>query len=281
MMWKLNMASIAIFKGDSESAIARLWKNLGFFVLRCKMVDYRWTPVAEKRGRVDPSIAVEKLWRFGHSLLGGWTARLMNGICLGVEEEKTELKRKKVELEWNVARLKTDLFMEGKRMEDLKASQVEEINTLHVKVRANLEKMAWTVSPQTVRVNQEDDNERPDGKTVKELKNIRLRIKALKAELAKERDASVSLLSLQVELEDKHEKVYFKFFEAIETAVNLARQIEEKDVEIKKVQKELAELKEHTAKLQNENDVLMVKSREADMSHYRIQALEKLVKGLN
>ncbi|KAF6174419.1 hypothetical protein GIB67_024441, partial [Kingdonia uniflora] len=36
-----------------------------------KMVDSRWVPVVEKRGRACPSTAVEKLWRFGRSALGG------------------------------------------------------------------------------------------------------------------------------------------------------------------------------------------------------------------
>ncbi|KAF6142134.1 hypothetical protein GIB67_037052 [Kingdonia uniflora] len=40
-------------------------------------------------------------------------ARLMKGICLGVEEEMADLKWKKVELKRNVARLKSNLRKEG------------------------------------------------------------------------------------------------------------------------------------------------------------------------
>ncbi|KAF6145145.1 hypothetical protein GIB67_020336 [Kingdonia uniflora] len=68
-------------------------------------------------------------------------ARLMKGICLEVEEERAELKRKKVELERNAARLKIDLLKERKRVEDLKASQVVEINNPHAKARKFLEEV--------------------------------------------------------------------------------------------------------------------------------------------
>ncbi|KAF6152558.1 hypothetical protein GIB67_013005 [Kingdonia uniflora] len=49
-------------------------------------------------------------------------ACLIKGICLGAEKERAELKRKKVELERNVTRLKIDLLKEGKWMEAMKAS---------------------------------------------------------------------------------------------------------------------------------------------------------------
>ncbi|KAF6138582.1 hypothetical protein GIB67_032476, partial [Kingdonia uniflora] len=65
-------------------------------------------------------------------------ARLMKGICLGVEEERAELKRKKVDLERNEARLKSDLSKEWKRLEALKVSQVVEINKLQGEARVDL-----------------------------------------------------------------------------------------------------------------------------------------------
>ncbi|KAF6158208.1 hypothetical protein GIB67_015002 [Kingdonia uniflora] len=68
-------------------------------------------------------------------------ARLMKGICLRVEEERDVLKRKKVELERNVARLKSDLSKKGKRLEALKASQVVEINKLEPEVKVDLEEV--------------------------------------------------------------------------------------------------------------------------------------------
>ncbi|KAF6176789.1 hypothetical protein GIB67_016365 [Kingdonia uniflora] len=155
-------------------------------------------------------------------------ARLMKGICLGVEEERAELKRKKVEFERNVARLKSYLSKEGKLLEALKASQVVEINKLHVEARVDLEEVVAEedevdairadtyieeeedeknedvavgivdgldgVSPQMVSDNQGDDNEHPELENDKELKDIRLRIKYLEAELAMEMDLSVPVV---------------------------------------------------------------------------------------
>ncbi|KAF6151309.1 hypothetical protein GIB67_040582, partial [Kingdonia uniflora] len=68
-------------------------------------------------------------------------ARLMKGICLGVEEERVELKRKKVKLEKNAAQLKSDLSKEGKRLEALKASQVVKINKLQAEAKVDLEEV--------------------------------------------------------------------------------------------------------------------------------------------
>ncbi|KAF6158323.1 hypothetical protein GIB67_022403 [Kingdonia uniflora] len=134
------------------------------------------------------------------------------------------------------------------------------------------------VSPQTVKDNQGDDNEGPEGETGKD---IRLRLKDLEAELAMERDASASLLSSQAELQVELESACLHEGDARQYYVDLARQIEEKDAEIEKGQKELAELKEHVMRLKSQNDALMVKSREADMARYRIQALKKSKEGLN
>ncbi|KAF6155901.1 hypothetical protein GIB67_039232, partial [Kingdonia uniflora] len=154
-------------------------------------------------------------------------ARLMKGICLGVEEERVVLKRKKVELERNVARFKTDILKEGKWMEALKALQVVEIHNLHAEAKTNLEEveaerdrlghhlMSTKYSKDEVDairadtyVKEEEDEKIEyvvvglDGVSpLTELKGIRLRIKDLEAELAKERDASASLLSSQAELQ--------------------------------------------------------------------------------
>ncbi|KAF6134107.1 hypothetical protein GIB67_013504 [Kingdonia uniflora] len=118
---------------------------------------------------------------------------LMKGICLGDEEERAELKWKKVNLERNVARLKTDMHKEIKQMEALKAIYSEdEVDA--IKADSYVEK--------------EDDEEIEDvvigivdgldGVSPQtELKDICFRIKDLEAELAKERDASASLLSSQ------------------------------------------------------------------------------------
>ncbi|KAF6134685.1 hypothetical protein GIB67_002086 [Kingdonia uniflora] len=68
-------------------------------------------------------------------------ARLMKGICLGVGEERVEMKRKKVKLKKECARLKSDLNKEGMRLVALKASQVVEINKLQAKGKVDLEEV--------------------------------------------------------------------------------------------------------------------------------------------
>ncbi|KAF6162859.1 hypothetical protein GIB67_021008 [Kingdonia uniflora] len=70
--------------------------------------------------------------------------------------------------------------------------------------------------------------------------------------------------------DDQHVKVHFKFVEATQIVNNLTRKIEERDARISKGQKELVETKEETAKLKSLNNVLIVKSKEADMARYRI-----------
>ncbi|KAF6155906.1 hypothetical protein GIB67_039237 [Kingdonia uniflora] len=109
--------------------------------------------------------------------------RLMKGICLGVMGEIAELKRKKVVAERN--RLGRHLVSNGyseDKMDAIKADtyvvkeEDEEIEDVVVGVVDGL-----------------DD----------ELKDMRLGIKDLEAELVKERDASTFLLSSQVELQSR------------------------------------------------------------------------------
>ncbi|KAF6159208.1 hypothetical protein GIB67_022887 [Kingdonia uniflora] len=77
----------------------------------------------------------------GEEKMSKMAACLMKGICLGVEKERAELKRKKAELERNTAQLKTDMLKMGKWVEPLKALKVMEINNLHEKARANFEEV--------------------------------------------------------------------------------------------------------------------------------------------
>ncbi|KAF6158391.1 hypothetical protein GIB67_022471 [Kingdonia uniflora] len=236
----------------------------------------------------------EKSWlatHHGEEEMSKMAARLMKGICLGVEEERAELKRKKVELERNIAQLKIDLLKEGKWVEDLKASQVVEISNLHAEAIVNLEEVVVEcdrlrrhlmskgysedevdairadtymeeegdeeiedvvigiidgldgVSPQTVRDNQWDDNEHPEGVNEKvELESARLREEdahQCNQEFAEEFNR---IREANKDRGDQHVKLYFKFVKAAQTVVNLTRKIKEKDAEIKKWQKELAEL---------------------------------------
>ncbi|KAF6152841.1 hypothetical protein GIB67_025859 [Kingdonia uniflora] len=158
-------------------------------------------------------------------------ARLIKEICLGIEEERAEQKMNKVELERNVTRLKIDLLKEGKWMEALKVSQMVDINNLHAEVRVNLKEvvaerdrlgrhfMSKGFSENEVDaiwvdtyVEEEEGEEIEDlfvgivdgldgVSPQSELKDICLRVKDLEADLTKERDASTSLLSSQVELQ--------------------------------------------------------------------------------
>ncbi|KAF6134833.1 hypothetical protein GIB67_002234 [Kingdonia uniflora] len=76
--------------------------------------------------------------------------------------------------------------------------------------------------------------------------------------------------------DDEHPEV-----ETEKDAVDMTRQINEKDAEIEKGQKDLEELKENVTKLRSQNDALVVKSKEADMARYRIHALETSDEDLN
>ncbi|KAF6140224.1 hypothetical protein GIB67_000272 [Kingdonia uniflora] len=70
------------------------------------------------------------------------------------------------------------------------------------------------VSPQTVRGSQGDYNKCPELENKKELKDICLRIKDLKVELAMERETTASLLSSQAELQVKLESTCLREDEA-------------------------------------------------------------------
>ncbi|KAF6156432.1 hypothetical protein GIB67_009090 [Kingdonia uniflora] len=140
-------------------------------------------------------------------------ARLMKGICLRVEEEIVEQKRKMIELDRNVARLKNDLSKEGKRLEALRDYQVVEISRLaNTYVEEEDEEFEDDaagvvdgldcVSLQMARNNKGDDIERLETETEKELRDIHLIIIDLEVELAKGRETLVSLLFLQAELRE-------------------------------------------------------------------------------
>ncbi|KAF6161787.1 hypothetical protein GIB67_008548 [Kingdonia uniflora] len=197
---------------------------------------------------------------------------LMKGICLEVEEERAELKMKKVKLERNVARLKTNFLNEGKWMEALKALQVVEINNLHAKMRANLKEVV--------------------------AERDRLGNHLISKEYSVDGVDAIRANTYVGEEEDKEiEDVFVGIVDGLdgvspqtvrdnqgdenERPEGENEKIKEKDAKIKKGKKELAELIEHAAKLERQNEVLMAKSRDADMVRYRIQALEKSKEGLN
>ncbi|KAF6154435.1 hypothetical protein GIB67_028327 [Kingdonia uniflora] len=250
-------------------------------------------------------------------------ARLMKGICPGVEEKKAKLKRKKVKLERNVARLKYDLSKEGKRLEALRASQVVEINKLQAETRVNLEEAVAKcdrlgdhlmskgysedevdvirantymegdegeetedvtagimdgldgVSPQTVRDNQGDNNERPElvnGKV--ELESACLR----KDDARQCNQEFTDEFDRLREANGKRRSTCEGALQVFYGNTNYCRpdsQIEENDANISKGQKELEELKEHAAKIKSQSDALVVKRREADIARCRIHTLER------
>ncbi|KAF6161198.1 hypothetical protein GIB67_007839 [Kingdonia uniflora] len=263
---------------------------------------------------------------------------LVKGIRLGIEEEKFELMKEKIELEKKLARVRTDALKKAEQLGALKSSHAVAISQLQVEARANLDKMVEErdrlrghlmvkgyyeeevnaikadtyveegddeevevvgvmdvldgVSHQTVLDNQGDDTELPEGDNEKALREMSLKIKDLETGLAREIKISSALLSaqakLQVELdsarsceddvlecnrefieeldrmreanenrEDQHVKVHFKLVEVTQADSDLNHKVEEKDAEIGKGMKELAEMTEHTAKLQIRVDALM------------------------
>ncbi|KAF6172173.1 hypothetical protein GIB67_024795 [Kingdonia uniflora] len=230
----------------------------------------------------------------GEEELSKMAARLMKGICVGVEEERARLKRENVELERNARldleeveaerdRLGRHLMSKGYSEEEVDAIRAdtyveEEDEDDVVGVVNGLD----GVPPQTVRNNEWDDNEHPDTEIEKvELESVHLREdEALQfnQEFVKEFDR---MKEANEDREDQQVKVHIKLVEAIQTVVDLSRKIDEKDVKIEKGREVIEKLKERAAKLKNQNDALLAKSKETDMARYRIQALERLEDDLN
>ncbi|KAF6171733.1 hypothetical protein GIB67_007254 [Kingdonia uniflora] len=264
--------------------------------------------VKDKRGRVEPSGESEVKVAEGRSALVGdlkevkERARLAvlqgeedTSKMLGIEGMKSELKKVNVELEKELARSRADTLKEVKQ---LKASHAVAIGQLQVETKANLDEMVeerdrlghhlmlksnseeevdaieadtyveeedeeeaeavgivdslYGVSRQTVLDNQGDNVDLPEGGSEKVVREMSLRINDLEPGLARERKTFKALLSAQAEL-----------------------QVEEKDVEINKGLKELAEVTERTEKLQRQVDALAVAGKQADTAQYHIQALEQ------
>ncbi|KAF6139045.1 hypothetical protein GIB67_010771 [Kingdonia uniflora] len=203
------------------------------------------TKVAENRpGEEDELKAMEDRARLaarkGVEEKNKVTAHLMKGICLGMEEEKVELEKK-------VARLKSDLVREGKRLASVKAVQEVEIIELTEESRKNLHE----VVVQSDRL----------GLHLLKMGYSKVEVNDIMEDTyieEKEDEAD----GANEDREDQHVNVHFKFLEATQTIDDLTRKIEEKDTKIGKGQKELAETKEETAKLKSQNDALMVKTGE-------------------
>ncbi|KAF6150829.1 hypothetical protein GIB67_020912 [Kingdonia uniflora] len=202
-------------------------------------------------------------------------ARLVKGIWLGIEEEKSELK--KVETKANLGemveerdRLGHHLMLKGYSEEGVDAikvnTYVEEENEEETEAVGIVDGLDG-VSYQTVLDNQRDDVDLPKGGSEKAIREMSLRIKDLESGLTRERKTFKALLSTQAELqefaeqfdkmkeanenrEDQYVKAHFKLVEVTQAISDLTLQVEEKDAEINKGLKELAEVIESTKKVE-------------------------------
>ncbi|KAF6156626.1 hypothetical protein GIB67_014605 [Kingdonia uniflora] len=230
--------------------------------------------VKEKRREVKPS---------GKS--GEKVVRHVKGIWLGIEEEKTELKKANIELEKELARPRTDALKEVETKANLdemvkerdrlgrylmlKGYYEEEVDAIKANtyVEEQDEEEAEAVgivdgldgvSRQTVFNDQGDDAEIPEGNSEKvELDSSRSRegdILMYNREFAEQFDR---MKVVKENREDQYVKVDWK------------------DAEIGKGLKELAEVTECVEKLQSWVDALVLKGKQADTVQYRIQALER------
>ncbi|KAF6135454.1 hypothetical protein GIB67_015307 [Kingdonia uniflora] len=217
-------------------------------------------------------------------------ARLVKGIWLGIEEQKSELKKAKSELEKNLARAKTDTLKEVKQ---LKVAHTIAINQLQVEAKANLDEMA-------------EEHDRL-GHYLMLMGYSQEEVDAVKADTyAEEEEEEAGLLGVvdgldgvspqtvldnqgdDVELnEDGSEKVVKEtslrindlksgLATEIETSkALLSVQVEEKDFGIKKGLEDLFEATKRAENLQRQVDALAKKGKQADMAQYRIQGLER------
>ncbi|KAF6171959.1 hypothetical protein GIB67_029377 [Kingdonia uniflora] len=249
--------------------------------------------VKEKRRRIEPSgtsgekvvkerpsaednlKVVEKRARLaalqGEEDVSKMVACLMRVVWLRIEEEKSELKKEKIKLENKLTQSKADVLKEMKKLNALKASHAVAIGHLQSEARVALEEVDAIkvdtyvekeddeeveevavgvidgldgVSCQMVLDNQGDDADLPESDNEKALREMSLKIKDLETGFIRERETSTALLSSRTELQ---------------AVSDLTHKVKEKDAEISKGLKELAEITEHAAKLQSRVGTLMVK----------------------
>ncbi|KAF6167848.1 hypothetical protein GIB67_027626 [Kingdonia uniflora] len=215
----------------------------------------------EDRVRLAARKGTEEMSAYAQLKLGKMTASLLKGICLRIEEGKTELKNGKVELEKRTrAQLLLVRYSKAEVRAIMDGTYIEEDE-----VEENVPGVVGGldgVSPRTELENQGEDNEKVELESTRLSEQETLQYnQEYVVEFDRIREANE-------DREDQYVKVHFKFVEATQIVDDLTRKIEEKDAKIKKGQKELAEAKEKTKKLKSQNDVLMVKSKEADMARY-------------
>ncbi|KAF6150964.1 hypothetical protein GIB67_026885, partial [Kingdonia uniflora] len=254
-------------------------------------------------------------------------AHLVKGIWLGVEEEKSELKKVNVELKKELARSRTDALMEVRQ---LKASHSVAIGQLQVETKANLDEMVEerdrlghhlmlkgysekevdAIKADTY-YEEEDEEEVEVMGIVDGLDGVSSQmvldnqgddIKLLKCgtekvELDSSRSPEDDVLMCNREFmeqfdrmkeanesrEDQYVKVHFRLVELTQAVSDLTLQVEEKDFEIKRRLKELAEVTEYTEKLQSRVDALGMKVEKDDelrVAQENLSVLEAAVEHL-
>ncbi|KAF6141972.1 hypothetical protein GIB67_037940 [Kingdonia uniflora] len=163
-------------------------------------------------------------------------ARLIKGIWLDIEEERSELKKANVELEKELVRSRTDIW---KEIRQLKASHAVADNYVDEEDEEEAETMGIMdgldgVSCQTVFDNQRDDVELPGDSSRSREDDVLMCNQEFTEQFDKIKEANKSR-------EDQYVKAHFRLEELTQAVFALALQVEEKDSEIKKGLKELAE----------------------------------------
>ncbi|KAF6134596.1 hypothetical protein GIB67_025711 [Kingdonia uniflora] len=188
-------------------------------------------------------------------------ARLVKGIWLGIEEEKSELKKANVELEKELARSRTDALKEARQ---LKASHTVAIGQLQVETKANLDEIV-------------EERDRLGHHLM--LKGYsEEEVDAIKADtyVEKEDEEEAEAVGIVDGLDGVSRQTVLKNQgDDVELPEGGSEKVKEKDSEIKKGLKELSEVTECAEKLQSLVDALAMKGKQADTAQYRIQALEQ------
>ncbi|KAF6140308.1 hypothetical protein GIB67_014551 [Kingdonia uniflora] len=214
-------------------------------------------------------------------------ARLVKGIWLSIEEEKTKLKKVNIELEKELARSRTDALMEVRQLKASHAVAIgyseEEVDAIKADIYTEEEEEAVGIVDgldgvyrQTMLGDQGDDVRLPeDGREKVELDlscsredDVLMCNREFTEQFDRMKEASENI-------EDQHVKAHFRLVELTQAVSDLTLQVEEKDAKINKGLKELAEVAERTKKLQHQVNALAVKGKLADITQYRIQALEQ------
>ncbi|KAF6170980.1 hypothetical protein GIB67_014797 [Kingdonia uniflora] len=173
----------------------------------------------------------------------GQVAHLVKGMWLGIEEEKSELKMAKSELEKDLARAKTEAM---KEVRQLKATNAEVVDTIkadtYVEVEDEEAEVVGVVdgldgiSCQIVLDNHGDDVELPEGGSEKvELVESHARkdnVLMCNREFAEQFDR---MKEANENREDQYVKVYFRLEKLNHVISDLTLQVNEKYSEIKKV----------------------------------------------